>query len=85
MNGEVMVIQGCNSGGEGGGAWRRWWQIWWLSAVTIGCDGATVDMVVRVVRGDDGGGVMVGCGGEAAGGEGGAWRSVSVGIEWIGR
>ncbi|GKA65331.1 hypothetical protein Tco_1075067 [Tanacetum coccineum] len=24
MNGEVVVVQGCDSGGEGGGAWRQW-------------------------------------------------------------
>ncbi|GKF90689.1 hypothetical protein Tco_0274390, partial [Tanacetum coccineum] len=45
---------------------------------------AVVVMLVSVggreVGGGHEGGVMVGCDGEAAGGEGGAWRRVDMGI-----
>ncbi|GKE59632.1 hypothetical protein Tco_1498817, partial [Tanacetum coccineum] len=74
------VDGGCGAaaaerGGSGDDVWR-------------GCDGCGGSVVMagggqgHSVRGwcyDEGGG-MVGCGGEAAGGGGGAWRRVDMGI-----
>ncbi|GJW38248.1 hypothetical protein Tco_0064093 [Tanacetum coccineum] len=64
---------------------------WWSRVAADEREGG--DDVMRVTAGvwgsDDGddheGGVMVGCGGEAAEGGGGAWRRVDmgIGVDWV--